>query len=365
MAKDTITLTRKIQLLVDLPTKEERREAMEKLYLWRNRCYRAANLIVSHLYVQEMVEEFFYLSEGIKYKLVDKKKDDHGMLNRSRINCTYRLVSDRFKGEMPTNILTNLNSTILSSFKKKRQEYWTGERSINNFRRNMAFPFDMEGVRGLEYDPEKKAFCFRFFSIPMKTYLGKDFYDKRKLMQQLASGKTKMRTSHMKLKDGKIFMLAVFEFKKEMHCLRPEVIAGATLSLEHPIVVKVGRAKLTIGTREEFLYRRLAIQAALKRTRDGVKYARPGKGHKRKTKALNRFRDTERNYVHNRLHIYSRKLIDFCIKHQAGTLILMDQQQRSEIAKEEAFVLRNWSYYDLMTKIKYKAEKAGIELIID
>ena len=97
MAKDTITLTRKIQLLVDLPTKEECREAMEKLYLWRNRSYRAANLIVSHLYVQEMVEEFFYLSEGIKYKLVDKKKAELGILNRSRINCTYRMVSDRFR----------------------------------------------------------------------------------------------------------------------------------------------------------------------------------------------------------------------------------------------------------------------------
>jgi hypothetical protein len=28
-------------------------------------------------------------------------------------------------------------------------------------------------------------------------------------------------------------------------------------------------------------------------------------------------------------------------------------------------VLRNWSYYELMAKIKYKAEKAGIELITD
>lgn len=43
----------------------------------------------------------------------------------------------------------------------------------------------------------------------------------------------------------------------------------------------------------------------------------------------------------------------------------MNQQEKSEIAKEEAFVLRNWSYDDLMTKIKYKAEKAGIELIKD
>lgn len=358
-------LTRKIQLLIDLPTKEERKEAKEKLYLWRNRCYRAANLIVSHLYVQEMVEDFFYLTEGVKYKLVDQKKDEHGILNRSRINCTYRMVSDRFKGEMPTNILTNLNSAILSSFKKNRQEYWSGDRSINNFRRDMAFPFDMEGICGLKYNPEKKAFCFRFFSIPMKTYLGKDYYDKRKLMQQVASGKTKMRTSHIKLKDGKVFMLAVFEFEKEKHCLKPEVISEAILSLEYPIVVKIGRAKLTIGTREEFLYRRLAIQAAMKRTREGVTYSKSGKGRKRKTKAMARFRDTERNYVHNRLHVYSRKLIDFCIKHQAGTLILLNQNEILEIAKEEAFVIRNWSYYDLMTKIKYKAEKVGIELVID
>jgi len=68
--------------------------------------------------------------------------------------------------------------------------------------------------------------------------------------------------------------------------------------------------------------------------------------------------------VNLRLHLYCRKLIDFCVKHQAVALILIDQEQKIELAKEEAFVLRNWGYYDLMTKIKYKAEKAGIELII-
>ena len=65
----------------------------------------------------------------------------------------------------------------------------------------------------------------------------------------------------------------------------------------------------------------------------------------------------------NRLHEYSRRLIDFCIKHQAGTIILLDLQEQSDIAKEEEFVIRNWSYYELTAKIKYKADKAGIELI--
>ena len=105
-------LTRKIQLVVDLPTKDERKEALDKLYHWRYCCFKASNLIISHLYVQEMMKEFFYLSDGLRHRLVDEKKNEDGMLNRSRINCTYRMTSDRFKGEMPTNILTNLNSSI-------------------------------------------------------------------------------------------------------------------------------------------------------------------------------------------------------------------------------------------------------------
>ena len=109
MGKSTLKHTRKIQLLIDLPTKDEKKEVMDMMYQWRDRCFRAANLIVTHLYVQEMIKEFSYLSEGIKYKLADEKKDEKGILNRSRINTTYRLVSDRFKGEIPTNILSTLN----------------------------------------------------------------------------------------------------------------------------------------------------------------------------------------------------------------------------------------------------------------
>jgi hypothetical protein len=365
MEKSTLKLTRKIQILIDLPTKEEKKEALDKLYQWQNRCFRAANLIVTHLYVQEMIREFFYLSEGIKHKLADEKKDEQGILNRSRTNTTYRVVSDRFKGEIPTNILSNLNQALISSFKKNRPEYWSGERSLKNFRRDMAFPFDLEGMSGLHYNEEKKAFCFRLFQIPFKTYLGRDLTDKRKLLEQVVKGGTKLCTSHIKLKDGKIFLLAVFEIEKESHELRPEIIAEASLSLEYPIVVKIGKARLTIGTKEEFLYRRLAIQAALKRTKIGATYSRSGKGIKRKLKAVDRLRQSEGRYVNNRLHVYSRRLIDFCVKHRAGTLILLNQEEKTVIAKEEEFVLRNWSYCDLMTKIKYKAEKCGVELVID
>jgi len=93
--------------------------------------------------------------------------------------------------------------------------------------------------------------------------------------------------------------------------------------------------------------------------------SKSGKGRKRKLKALDRLYKAESNYVNHRIHVYSKRLIDFCLNHQVGTLILLNQHDKIGIAKEEEFVLRNWSYYELTTKIKYKAKKVGIELIID
>ncbi|WP_418502353.1 hypothetical protein [Flagellimonas sp.] len=363
MEKTKLILTRKIQILIDLPTKEERKEALNTLYRWQNRCFRASNLIVSHMYVQEMIKDFLYLSEGVKYKLADEKKDEVGILKCSKVNTIYRMLSNRFKGEIPTDILSSLNNTLGSTFNKNKPEYWKGARSLDNFKKDMAIPFPPDCMYRLSRTADKKAFCFRIFSIPFKTYLGKDFNDKRRLLERLVDGDIKLRTSYIKLTDRKTFLMAAFEIEKDEHPLKPDKIAEASLSLEYPIVVKTGKTKFTIGTKEEFLYRRLAIQAARKRTQVGATYCKSGKGRKRKLKAVERFHEKESNYICQRIHVYSRKLIDFCIKHQVGTLILLHQEDKTEIAKEEKFVLRNWSYFELMTKIKYKAEKAGIELI--
>jgi len=363
MEKSTITLTRRIQLLIDVPY-DEQKEMWEKLYRYQNRCFRAANLIVSHLYVQEMIKDFFYLTEDVQYKLADVNKDEMGIFTRSKTNTTARMVFDRFKGEIPTDILGSLNNTIQSTFSKNKADYWQGSKSLRNFKKDIPIPLPVKCTTKMRYDAEKKAFCFNMFAIPVKTYLGKDFSDKRLIMERLLRKEIKVCTSQIQLKAGKIYWLAVFEFEKEDHLLKPEIIAEASLSLEHPIVVKANNVRINIGSKEEFLYRRLAIQASQKRIQAGVEYARSGNGTKRKQKALFKTENVESRYVSHRLHLYSRKLIDFCIQQQAGTLILKNQQDKIGIAKEQEFVLRNWSYYELQTKIKYKAEKAGIELII-
>jgi hypothetical protein len=87
------------------------------------------------------------------------------------------------------------------------------------------------------------------FAIPVKTYLGRDSSDKQLVLERLLREEIKLCNSQVQLKDGKIFWLAVFEFEKEDHRLKPEIIAEASLSLEHPIVVIANNVRMNIGAK--------------------------------------------------------------------------------------------------------------------
>lgn len=365
MESRNMVVTRKIQLLIDSEDSGVVKHAIDQLYNWQWICFRAANMIMSHHFVQERVKDFFYLTEDIKLKIADEKKEENGMLKSSRQNTTYRLLSNHFKGQIPTNILSNLNNTLISYFNKEKDAYWKGEKSLRNYKRNIPMPFGTEVISKLSRTADNKNFSFRLFQIPFKTYLGKDRSDKKTMLDKVMSGTLKLRTSTIQLDKGKIFLLAAIQVEKEQHSLDATVIAEASLSIEHPVTVKIGSHEHAIGNREEFLHRRLAIQAAVNRVKKAVAFKSGGHGRKRKMKSLEDYRHMEKRYVEQKLHVYSRMLIDFCLKHQAATLLLLNQQEKEEIAKEDHYLLQNWSYYSLKEKISYKAAKAGIQVIVE
>lgn len=361
----TLHITRKIQLLVNSVDKDFVYASVGQIMQWQNACYKCANLIYTHQFIQEQITEMVYLTEGVKLKIADCHRQPDGILVSSRTNSTYKLLTEKFKGELPSNIYNNLNSQLVATFLKDRSFYYTGERSIKNFKRGMPMPFSAEAIRRLAENKEAGCFTFTLFGIPLKTYLGTSFDDKRELLRQVINGRLKMATSYLKMEQNKIFLLATFQQEKQIHLLMEEVMAEATLSIEHPLIVKIGKASLTIGTKQEFLYRRLAIQAARNRVQACTSENRKGHGRKRKRKPLAHYQHMERDYVNHKLNVYSKRLIDFCLRHQAATLILAGQQDKEQLAKEEPFLLRNWSYGGLKDLIVFKAAKAGINLIIE
>lgn len=364
MEKDTIVLTRRIQLQIDSDDKEKRSEYYKTLFEWQDIVFRGANMVMTHQYVQEQIKDLIYLQDDVKVKLADRNKDEEGILNTSRMNTTYRVLSHYFKGKIHTDILSRLNNTLVATFNTERSDYWKGVKSLRNYKKDIPIPFNGKQLK-LTKEENNKDFKFTLFKIPFRTYLGKDRSDKRILLQRALVGQLKICASSIKIVKGKIFLLLALEMPKKQHELKDHIIAEASLAVEHPITIQIEKDNFHIGNKEEFLYRRMAIQSARHRIQRAAAFSRGGHGRKKKMKSLEQFDKKEKNYVDNKLHLYSRRLIDICVKAQAGTLLLVNQSLKEEVAKEDEFLLRNWSYYGLIEKIKYKASMAGINVIVE
>lgn len=363
--RSTTTITRKIQVLIDSEDKDFVKAAYTTLYRWQSICWRSANYISTHLFVQHQLKDMVYLREDIQLKLADWTSDPQGMLVTSRMNSTYRMLAGQYKGLIPMHILNALNHTLVGTYTKAATAYQRGEKSLSNFRQNIPIPFLAENIRRLLYIAERDEYSFQLFSIPFRTYLGKDKVDKRRLMQQWLDGNVKFCSSSLQLEKGKIYLMATFEVPCKRHALSDEIIAEATLSLDYPVIVTIGKSTYTIGSKEEFLYRRMAIQSSRQRAQTAASYTRGGKGKKKKFQGVTKYKDIEKEFVRTRLHTYSKKVIDLCVANRAATLILVKQQQKEEYAKQNAFIFRNWSYGGLKEKLAYKAARAGITIITE
>lgn len=364
MEKDTLILTRKVQIYLDCDDQEQRSAYYKKLFEWQDMVYRGSNMVMTHQYIQEQMKDLIYLRDDVKVKLANFDKDPEGIFTTSKMNTTYRILSLYFKGKLPSDILSSMNMTLNRAYSTDRLAYWKGEKSLRNYKKDMPIPFGGDQVK-LSNDEKGRDFILKLFKIPFRTYLGKDRSDKKVLLQRALVGQIKICASSIQIVKGKIFLLLALELPKKKYELKDHIIAEASLSVEHPITVSIDKNSYQIGNKEEFLYRRMAIQAARYRLQKGAAFNRGGHGRKKKMKSMEQVNEQEKGYVDSRLHLYSRRLIDLCVKSEAGTLLLVNQTNKEEFAKEDEFLLRNWSYYGLVEKIKYKANMAGINLIVE
>lgn len=359
-----IVITRKIQLLFNTNDKDQVKEWYKKLYEWEETVFRAANYISSHHYLQENVKDMIYYTEDVKKKLANITKDEDGILTTSKQNSTYQMISAKFKGTIPMAILACLNADIVSVYNKERKKYWKGECSLRTYRRGMPIPIDPRNASEFVLN-ERDNYNFTLYGINFSTNFGRDNSGNRIVFDRSLKGEYKLCQSSIQMKGTKMFLLAVFQFEQDKLDLNADVAIEASLSVDTPIIAGVGSKNIYIGSKEEFLYRRVAIQGAMRRMQRGSRFNKGGKGREKKMKTLDHFHDLERNYIQTRIHAYTRKLIDICIQNKAGTLILKNQVVKEEDAKENEFVLRNWSYHGMKEKISYKAAKAGIEVIVE
>lgn len=357
-------ITRKIQIFVKEDDAVLRKEFVHTLYNWRDLVRRAANTIVSHKFTQDNIKDFIYLKDDIKDKFYVKDilKEGKGM---SEQNTTYRVLSEMLKGKVPADIYSCLNQAVANTYKETKKDLYIGKSSLRTYKNNIPIPFSAKALStNLKWSEEDKRFYFTLFGIPFGTAMGADRSNNRVIVDRCLIGEYKICGSSIQIDDRKkkMFLLLTVDIPKKEVELNPDKSLNAFLSISNPIIVHVGERVVEIGSKEEFLYRRIQIQEALKRCQINNRYSKGGKGRKRKLQAIDRFHDKERNYIDTRLHTYSRMLVDLAAKNGCATINLVNQKRKEDQAKEDEFLLRNWSYYGLKEKISYKAKMVGIEI---
>ena len=374
-----MVITRKIEIYVSEDDVQLRKQMYGTLRDWRDNVRRAANAIVAHKFVQQNVRDFVYFTEEVedKFFISDILKKGRGM---SEQNTTYRVCSAMLKGKVPASIFSSLNQAVAKTFKETVGDYLKGKASVRSYKNDIPVPFGGKDISNLHL-ADDGHYHFTLFGLPLACRLGRDRSNNGVVIERCISGEYKICSSSYMMDDrrGKTYLLLCVDIPKKEVSLKADKAMYAMLSHVVPIravttqnvknfnPMKAEPSKVNvffeIGTKEEFLYRRRQIQEALRRCQVGSRYAAGGKGRARKCQAVDRFRDMETNYVKTKMHTYSRRLVDAAVKHECAAIVLVNQKKREEEAKQNPYILRNWSYYSLKQMIEYKAKMAGVKVI--
>lgn len=377
-------ITRKIQIII---TQENVKEVFEKLYKWQEITFRAYNYTATHLYFLENTKEFFYLNDDFKLDLSKKSEaKPDGILNTSKQNTTYQLLSSKFKGDIPTNILTNINSEVTSTFSKERKEYFSGKRSLRTYKRNVPIPFSKTEMRNFEKIVDKKGninYEFSMFGLQFQTFFGKGLSGNRSLFEKCLNEEYQFGGSKLFLDGSKIYLLLNIQFESTDNNLDPNKVATASLDYNCPISLSIGKNKFNIGS-NTYIKKRMGIKGSIRRIQKELKYAQGGHGRKKKLQKLEDFKKAEKDVVKSSLHKYSRELINICLKNNVGKLILssdsefdksieakiqevkkndsLSYAEKQHLIDEAKIIISTWSYLGLINLITYKANLHGIEI---
>ncbi len=359
--KDNVIISRRVKLFVAEKNQSLKRDYIGQIYDWRVRVRNASNELLSYLYAKDQLKY---------YKFIDEKtKLDFGIIgvNGSNIkNDAYALLSNRLKGYVNMGVGNSLAPMIVKLYKRFGEKLKKGESSLPTFKNNIPIPFSGRKLHNIKWCDDSKCYKFLLFGIPFGILLGSDKSKNKIIIERCLSGEYKFCESSLMIndKDNCIYLNLTVKIPIENNDLDVNKVCHAILGVAHPIVAQADGDNKTyeIGTAQEFLYRRKQIQEALKRAQINAKYSIGGKGRKRKCQSVERYHNKEQDYVRTKMHEYSRRLVDYAIKHKCGVIHLCKDEEQSSKDKNTDYLLRNWSYHGLREMIGYKCRKAGIIL---
>lgn len=237
-----------------------------------------------------------------------------------------------------------------------------GDRSVRNYKRTV--PLITRGRDLKFYEENGEIFIKWVNKIVFKVVTGrkdKDYLELQHTLNKILVGEYKICTSSIQALDKLILNLTLDIPQNTKNSYVENRVLGIDMGIKYPLYASlsdVAYIKSYFGHIDEFLNQRIQFDKRRRKVQEQLKNVPGGKGRKDKLKALESFRQAERNWVKTYNHALSKRVVEFAKKHQCQFIHL-------EKLTAEGFdtkLLRNWSYYELQQMIKYKAEREGIQV---
>lgn len=363
------------------------KQAQEELWKMQREIRAAANRIVQLCWEYNGFESDWKKAHG-EYPTKDENRE---ILGKSLSTVIYHKI----KQDAPSVITSNLGSTeqaVVARFNALKADIMRGTTSIPSYRRNMAIDLHKRSIK-LTFDTDENGKTDWYFELALFSKSEKKALDLPKsslkfkavvrskskrfvepILERCYDGIYDICGSKLQYENGKWFLLLCFSFENEKESLvqlEKDSIMGVHIAEHNAVTCVFGNGnkvrEIEGGEVQEFSAqvekRRRSIGIASRKHSKLCGDGRIGHGYHAKMKPLDNIGQKISNFRNTVNHRYSRQIIDWAVQNGCGTIQLEDLTGYATSELEKYKMLKSWSYYDLQTKIEYKAKEYGINVI--
>jgi len=359
--------TRKIKLIVRGDS-QERREGKKIVIDTIKSCVRLSNEVIRATLPNQF--DLYEMTHGEnKMSMKDAKEK---ILEKFSANSLEMVPYDysKLRSEIPSVIRGSLTKNIYSTMKNNLYEMFRGEMSIPSYTNTAPIPINFTSLVGKEGAgkvfkmDEDGYYYFNFpkLKVSLNLFFGKDRSNNRVIMERIILGEYKLCDSSIQLKDNELYLLLTYN-QPEKELKDPNKIMGIDIGINRPVSIHILDQKFQpyqINLGDKIHYERTRLRKMRQSLQSGLKFSKGGHGRKKKTQALERLKDKEKNWATTMNHTISKSVIDVAVKNNVGTIRMEDLTGITKDTKN-AF-LKSWAYFQLQTDIEYKAKVEGITI---
>ena len=271
----------------------------------------------------------------------------------------------------------NLSVSIMSAvknWKSSLKEVLKGERSISSYKKDQPIDLANKNYKVIKEDgdyflnlslvSDEKKYEMGRKSGQFLVMINKGKNTGKVVLDRILSGEYQRAESKLCRKKNKWYAIICYKFEPKEKDVIEGSIMGVDMGIVYPVYMafnnSLSRYKIEGGEIDRF--RKQVESRRIEISRQGKHCGEGRKGHGRNTrlKPLNKISDKIANFRDTVNHKYSKYVVEMAVRHKVETIQMEDLSDIGNLSK----FLKNWTYYDLQEKIKYKAEDKGIKVVL-